>query len=258
MTRRDGWALALAACAALGCSSSHATDTDAFVARADGAIDATAPIDATDPSDGASIDTGADATADAAPVELDAGVTCDPASCGAQVCGRSDCGAACGECAAGMFCHREGVCRDTPAPGTGCTDAFGEMVAYGASGWRVCDTDPDLLQRCSCSAGDWSACGGCTDVRLAGARGARCATDAQCAGGVPCEPYLHLCGESCSAGAPSPCVPGTACGIPGDVSGACLPTCPTCGASCGDGLTCRAADGEDVCLPTSYGWARSC
>jgi hypothetical protein len=241
---RFGSLLFFGTCAA-ACGESHVGLPDAFVGVDAIATDAPSEPDAPAPG----IDSGAG--------DRDSGVTCTRDSCGGRTCGRSDCGAACGECESGMSCDRFGACTGTPV-GTPCVDAFGEVVAYGATGLAVCETDPALLARCTCSAGDWSACGPCMDVRLDGARGDRCATDAQCADGVPCHPSIHLCGESCNAGAPDTCPAGTRCGIPGDVAGACLPECTACGASCGASRTCRPTGGGNVCVPSGYGWAAPC
>lgn len=263
--------LALAAC-----SASHGSDCDAFVLDAspvDAAVGDASRIDAThaghdaDPAFEAGVDsasTDASTTEDAA-VESDASVTCTAAaSCGARSCGRNDCGASCGECSAGFYCNGSGTCADravTPPPGAECFDAFGTGVVEGSRGFRVCADDPERLQRCICGGGGasaWVACDPCTDVRLEGARGERCATDAQCADPVPCHPTLHLCGERCDRGVPAACPPGTGCGIPGDIAGACLPSCDSCGAGCDDSSTCRRAASGNVCVPSGYGWATGC
>lgn len=263
MTLRAGWAFGLALSFAAGCGSSHDGTTDAFVpdvdagARDAAASDAGAPdggIDARVPEDAASPDGGSDAGA----IAVDAGVTCTAAaSCGARSCGRSACGASCGECDMGFECDREGTCTTTPV-GTSCVDAFGETVAYGAQGFRVCPTDPEQMQRCYCSAGEWSACDPCMLVVLDGQRGDRCATDSHCADAVPCHPSLRLCGERCDRGLGTECPAGTICGIPGDVAGACLPECETCGTGCDDTSTCRRGESGNVCAPSGYAWAPSC
>lgn len=194
----------------------------------------------------------------------DAGAVCDPSTCGARTCGRNECGASCGECEVGFYCGRTGTCVDavmTPPPGTMCIDAFGQQVVEGASSYRYCPTDRALLQRCICGGGgiaDWVSCGRCSEVVLEGERGDRCATASQCSDPVPCHPTLRFCGERCDRGTPGRCPTGTVCGIPGDIAGVCLPECATCGASCGDGKTCRQAETANVCAPSGYVWPRMC
>lgn len=241
-----------------GCGESHTGDDagmDAGRERFDAGVEEDAGRDA-------GRDAGDDAGDDAGP--FDAGmVTCMPESCAASVCGRSFCGAPCGECPIGWYCAA-GSCRDpsvTPAPGDFCVDAFGENVVEGGRSFRECPVDPSMLQSCQCSGGGpsaWIACGDCQRVVLAGARGDRCASADQC-GGVPCHPTLRLCGERCDRGLGVVCPAGTACGIPGDIAGACLPTCTACDTGCSEDAICRRGDGDTlVCAPSGYGWASNC
>lgn len=235
-----------------------------------GGLDAGRPVDAgRDVDAGRGVDAGGvpDAgrtpdtgVADTGIVPTDAGTpTCDVSSCEMRVCGRSFCGASCGECAAGSYCM-DGACRAGTPPGSFCVDAFAEYVPEGSRSFRTCPVDDSLLQSCLCTGGGadaWTACGDCQSVILAGARGDRCATDAQC-GGLACHPTVHLCGERCDRGAGTVCPAGTRCGYPGDIAGVCLSTCETCGSACSDSQTCRASDEGGVCAPSGYGWARSC
>ncbi len=208
-------------------------------------------------NDGGSEDTGAvDAPTDAGG---DAGPICEADSCAAAVCGRSDCGYPCGVCPDGRFCALDGGCAEGAPPGELCIDTWGEGVVEGASGYRTCDDDPAMVQRCMCSGGGpdaWFGCGDCESLAVAAPRGSRCADDAHCAGALPCHPSIRLCGERCDRGIPDPCPEDTRCGIPGDVAGVCLTQCLVCGGvdACDPGFECVPAEGGTACVPNGYGW----
>lgn len=205
-------------------------------------------------------DVGVDAPTDA-PVDaaLDAGPICGADSCGDLTCGRSACGYPCGECAEGSHCTIAGTCSDIAPPGELCLDAWGAGVVEGGMGYRSCDSDDGSVQLCTCSGGGpdaWFGCGDCERLVIAGPRGARCLSDDQCEGALPCHPSIRLCGETCDRGTPDDACPlGTLCGIPGDVAGVCLSECATCGGDeCDDGFECAPGEDGNVCVPAAYPW----
>ena len=246
--------LPAAVCAELGIRCPVPPPIDGGVVGVDSGAMADAgngnPDAATDAGDDARV-IGPDA-GDGGPADGgDAGPGCTSASCGSTVCGRSDCGFPCGSCDTGESCWQgSNQCTvNSSVPGTPCVDAFGENAVEGDMAWRACDAN--TIQRCTCSGGGPDAffgCGPCVDIRLAEdpLRGVRCLNDDDC-GSLPCN--QGFCGESCSAASPQCPVAGTVCFIPGDMAGACIESCSTCGAECDSSRRCRLGGaGELACV----------
>jgi hypothetical protein len=230
-----------------------ATTSDAGGADGDAAgIDAGAGDDAGLPSgDGGPVaDAGTPSDAGAACATL-----CGPASCGTRTCGRSDCGYPCGECFHDEHCFAGGTCMPGTGPGEPCLDAFGGRVWEGDEGFRVCPTDPALLQPATCSgagADAWFSGEPCVERCIEALPGARCIDSRDCGGGT-CDEYFGRCAEHCEAPDPT-CAAGTACYVPGDIAGMCLTECAVCdGAGCPEGQVCRLAFVDAfVCVPKEH------
>ncbi len=213
----------------------------------DSATDTTAPldadldrgfVDAREDRGTVTADTGpnvdAAPTIDSGPdASPDAGVcNCRASSCFDYACGRSPCGFHCGDCAAGQYCMN-GSCRTGTAPGTPCIDATGARIEDGEWGFirwpTTCGTGHRRVQ---CLGGDWRLDDAvtCVDLRCATRPGGPCTAADQCGPGG-CNPNFGRCGEVCNVG-PNTCAAGTACFVPGDISGLCLELCSN---ACGSG-----------------------